>query len=79
MTFESRFESADGFLNHTDVIMEGIDDPLIQQKYLGFIAISAVTVYELAIKDIIFRFSDSEAQSFGFVIPVFFRKDEWEN
>ena len=56
MNFEKRFESADEFITHTDKLMSEIYDPLLQQKYLGFIAVKAVTVYELAIKDIIFDF-----------------------
>ena len=56
MMFEKRFESADEFITHTDKLIGAISDPLLQQKYLGFIAVNAVTVYELAIKDIIFNF-----------------------
>lgn len=67
MIFKQRFTSADDFLQHTDLMMEQINDPFIQQKYIGFITISAVSVYELAIKDIIFRFSDQKHKVLGVV------------
>ena len=67
MTFEQRFISADEFLIHTDLLMAEIDDPMIQQSYVGFITVSAVTVYELAIKDIIFKFSDEKHEVLGSV------------
>ena len=74
MEFEKRFESVEEFLIHTDEMMTRIDDPLIQQKYIGFITVSAVTVYELAIKDIIYRFSDQKHKILGsFTRSVFGR------
>ena len=79
MTFEHRFESAEEFLNHTDTMMGKIDDPYIQQKYIGFITVSAVTVYELAIKDIIFRFSDQKHKVLGSISRSIFSKNEWKN
>ena len=65
MSYQDRFALADDFLNHVDGLMEGIDDPFIRFRYLGFIAVSAVTAYELAIKDVIYRFSEEKHRALG--------------
>ena len=74
MTFEQRFVNADEFLNHTDAMMQKISDQIIQQRYLGFITVNAVTVYELAIKDIIYRFSDQKHSILGKVSRSVFER-----
>lgn len=56
--YTERFILADDYITHLDQMMAGIADPFIQSRYLGFVAISAVTVYELAIKDIFYNFAD---------------------
>ena len=65
MSFEDRFSLADDYLEHTDQVMDGVHDDFIKTRYLGFIAISAVTAYELAIKDIIFCFCDHKHRALG--------------
>lgn len=60
MMYTDRFILADDYIAHLDGMMAGIADPFIQSRYLGFVAISAVTVYELAIKDIFYRFSEEK-------------------
>ena len=72
--FEHRFDIADEFLRHTDLIIRDVQDPFIQQRYVGFIAVSAVTVYELAIKDILFRFSDRQHAVLGALSRGFFER-----
>ena len=71
--FQSRFDVADEFLRHTDIVIAEIEDQFIQQRYLGFIAVNAVTVYELAIKDILFAFSDQH-EVLGAVTRGFFER-----
>jgi hypothetical protein len=46
-------------------MMASIADPFIQSRYLGFVVISAVTVYELAIKDILYDFADKKHAVLG--------------
>lgn len=65
MPFEDRFSLADDYLNHIDAIIVGLPDDFIRSRYLGFLAVSAVTAYELAIKDIIYRFSDEKHRALG--------------
>lgn len=48
MPYTARFSLVEDYLNHLDPMMAGIADPFIQSRYLGFVLISAVTVYELA-------------------------------
>lgn len=60
MPYTDRFALVEDYLLHLDQIMAGIHDPFIQSRYLGFVLISAVTVYELAIKDILYEFSDKK-------------------
>ena len=74
MSFTNRYDHADIFLQHTDALLASISDPVVQRKYFGFIAISAVTVYELAIKDIIFRFSDQKHKVLGNVSRELYKR-----
>lgn len=63
--YTDRFILADDYIAHLDEMMAGIADPFIQSRYLGFVAISAVTVYELAIKDIFYKFAENKHTVLG--------------
>lgn len=63
--YTERFVLADDYISHLDDMMAGIADPFIQSRYLGFVAISAVTVYELAIKDIFYNFAEQKHSVLG--------------
>ena len=65
MPYTDRFSLVEDYLIHLDPMMAGIADPFIQGRYLGFVLISAVTVYELAIKDIFYEFSDKKHSVLG--------------
>jgi RiboL-PSP-HEPN len=65
MPFEDRFLLSDDYLSHVDVMMASIADDFIKTRYLGFVTVSAVTAFELAIKDIVFRFSDEKHRALG--------------
>lgn len=65
MPFEDRFNLADDYLEHLDSVITGLPDDFIRSRYLGFLAISAVTAYELAIRDILYRFSDQKHRALG--------------
>ncbi|WP_157223838.1 HEPN domain-containing protein [Caulobacter sp. AP07] len=67
MTYIDKFKIVDDYLVHLDEVMGGIGDPFIQSRYLGFVLISAVTGYELAIKDIFYDFSDKKHKVLGSV------------
>lgn len=57
MAYIDHFKLADDYIAHLDISIGIIADPFIRSRYVGFVAVSAVTVYELAIKDIFLEFS----------------------
>lgn len=74
MPYTDRFTQVEDYLAHLDPMMAGIADPFVQGRYIGFIAISAVTAYELAIKDIFYAFADKKHAVLGSVTRArFFR------
>lgn len=74
MAYTDRFALVEDYLAHLDPMMAGIADPFVQGRYIGFIATSAVTVYELAIKDIFYAFADKKHVVLGDVTRArFFR------
>lgn len=56
---------ADDFIVHLDEVMVAIADPYLQSRYLGFVALTAVTVFELAIKEVICDFSAKKHKVLG--------------
>lgn len=74
MSYSDRFALVEDYLAHVDPMMASIADPFVQARYIGFIAISAVTAYELAIKDIFYGFADKKHAVLGDVTRArFFR------
>lgn len=67
MPYTDRFVQVEDYLAHLDPMMAGIADPFVQGRYIGFIATSAVTAYELAIKDIFYGFADKKHGVLGSV------------
>ena len=65
MSYERNFSMADQVVLHLGTVVDQIQDPLLASKYVGFVAISAVTVYELAIKDIFISFCEKKHNVFG--------------
>jgi hypothetical protein len=51
------FKHADDVIAHLAGLMPNISDPLLEAKYVGFAAVAAVTVYEVAIKNAFFDFA----------------------
>lgn len=65
MAYSDHFSIADDFIAHLDDVMGDLDDPFIQSRYLGFIVLSAVTVFELAIKDVFCEFAEKNMPSWA--------------
>jgi len=65
MAYTSHFKHADDIVAHLNTVVPMLPDPVLQAKYIGFVAIAAVTVYELAIKDIFINFSKNKHRVFG--------------
>lgn len=53
MAYADHFKLADDFIAHLDTALSGVADPFLQSRYVGFVAVSAVTVFELALKEIL--------------------------
>lgn len=60
MPYDEHFRLADDYISHLDAVISGIADPFIKSQYTGFLAVSAVTVYELALKTIFFEFAQGK-------------------
>lgn len=65
MSYSDRFLVSDQYVDHVDAIIDTIEDPLIRVRYAGFVAVTAVTVFELAFKDILYEFADRKHKVFG--------------
>jgi len=65
MPYQDHYALADGVITHLDTVMTGIADPFLQTRYVGFVSVTAVTVYELAIKEIFCEFGDKKHKVLG--------------
>jgi len=74
MAYASHFQLADDIISHLDTIVGGIADPFIQSRYIGFIAISSATVYELAIKEIFCNFGQTKHKVLGAFVSNYFNR-----
>jgi di/tripeptidase len=69
-----RFQSTDDLMNHLNTFVPTLPDEELKSKYAGFLSASAVTVYELAIKDICIEFAEKKNKTFGFFIEKHFSR-----
>lgn len=65
MPYRAHFKHADDIVAHLNGIVPTIADPLLKVKYVGFVTIAAVTVYEMAIKDILIQFAKKKHKVLG--------------
>jgi hypothetical protein len=65
MAYQSNFTHADAIVAHLKALLPTLGDPLLEAKYVGFITVAAVTVYELAIKEIFIEFAKKKHKAFG--------------
>lgn len=65
MAYVDHFRLADDMIVHLDTVIGGIADPFIESRYVGFVAVTSVTVYELAIKEIFIEFSRNKHKVLG--------------
>lgn len=72
MAYQDRFIATDNLIAHLSPIVTGITDTAIKSNYAGFLSVSAVTVYELAIKDIFTEFATKNNIVFGNFIEKHF-------
>lgn len=74
MVYGERFELADEVVKHLDGAVASVQDDFITSRYVGFVAVSAVTVYEQAIKDIFIAFSSQKNGVFGEFVIAYFQR-----
>jgi len=74
MTYQDHFKLADDIISHVDTVIHEIADPFISSRYIGFISVSAVTVYELAIKEIFCDFASQEHEVLGSFVLSYFER-----
>ena len=74
MAYADRFIATDNLIIHLKTAIGTITDPAIQANYAGFLSVSSVTVYELAIKDIFFEFASKKNKVFGAFVEKRFRQ-----
>jgi hypothetical protein len=72
MPYASHFASADNVISSLRQIVSTTTDPLLVGQYTGFAAVSAVTVYELAIKTIFVDFGRMKHKVLGTFVDSYF-------
>ncbi len=72
MPYSDHFTLTDDLITHLDTIVGTLNDPFIESRYSGFLAISSVTVLELAMKTIFMDFSESKHRVFGHFCAEYF-------
>ncbi|HMH45130.1 MAG TPA: HEPN domain-containing protein [Pyrinomonadaceae bacterium] len=74
MAYDDHFRLADDYISRLDMVMGGIADPFMKSRYTGFLAVSAVTVYELALKTIFQEFAEGKHKVLAVFSSAYFRR-----
>ncbi len=74
MSYVDHFQHADDVITHLDTVMPSITDSLLQAKYVGFVSVAAVTVYEQAVKEIFINFSQRKHKVLGNFTEAYFHR-----
>jgi len=72
--YTERFLHADEVIKHLNTVVPTISNHLLVQKYVGFVSVVAVTVYELAIQNIFIESAKKTHQEFGVFAEAWFDK-----
>lgn len=65
MNYAQHFQHADDVIEHLTPLVARERNPLLEARYTGFLAVAAVTTYELAIKSIFISFANSKHKVLG--------------
>ncbi len=74
MAYSSHFRLADNMISHLDTVIGSISDAFISSRYVGFVSVAAVTVYELAIKEILCDFGAKKHKVLGTFTQAYFER-----
>lgn len=72
MTYSDHFRLTDDLIAHLDQVFATTRDPFIQSRYTGFLAVSAVTVFELALKSVFCDFARTQHQLLASFTEAYF-------
>jgi hypothetical protein len=74
MPYDTHFKLADDLILHLDPVLAGLNDAFIESRYTGFLAVSAVTVLELAMRTIFLDFSAAKHVVLGNFCSRYFHR-----
>lgn len=74
MSYIAHFKHADDIVAHLNTVVPTVTDPLLSAKYVGFVSIASVTVYEVTIKDIFITFAKNKHNILGEFTESFFQR-----
>ena len=74
MSYQGFYTLADDYIRHSDAYISALTDDFIKSRYSGFLAVSAVTVYELCISDICINFARRKHKVFGTFVAAKFER-----
>jgi hypothetical protein len=72
--YSDHFKLTDDLIAHIDSSLVTINDAFIASRYTGFVSVSAVTVFELAIKDIFRDFANAKHKVLGNFTAAYFER-----
>ena len=72
MAYSDHFKLTDNLIQHLDPILAGLNNPFIESRYIGFLAVSSVTVLELAMKTIFLDFAEAKHKVLGNFTTAYF-------
>ena len=72
MSYTDNFSHADDLVAHLNTVVPSIGDPMLEAKYVGFLSVAAVTVYELAVKEIFVEFARKKHKVLGTFAESYF-------
>ena len=68
------FDESDSYMKHVAKAIQDLNDDAISTRYVGFVAITAVTTYEIAIKKILIEFAHKTNSTLGNFASKHFEK-----
>lgn len=72
MAYIDHFKLTDDLILHLDPVLTALNDPFIESRYTGFLAVSAVTVLELALKSVFCDFAAAKHPVLGTFCAQYF-------
>jgi hypothetical protein len=74
VAYTAHFATADSVITNLATVVAATADPILVGQYTGFAAVSAVTMYELAIKEVFFDFAHAKHKVLGQFTEAYFER-----